>query len=68
MIKQLGSPTFFVTFTTNVNNWAILVKLLKELYADYICKNVGLKNKKSLALKNLLKMTLSLVHVIMNIE
>jgi hypothetical protein len=46
MIKQLGPPTFFVTYTTNVNNWPILVKLLKELYDDYICKNVGLKNDK----------------------
>jgi hypothetical protein len=32
MIKQLGPPTFFMTFTTCVNNWLILIKTLKELY------------------------------------
>jgi hypothetical protein len=26
MIRQLGPPTFFVTFTTSVNNWLILIK------------------------------------------
>jgi hypothetical protein len=44
-----------VTFTTNVNNWPILVKLLEELYDDYICKNVGSKNDKSLDIKELVK-------------
>jgi hypothetical protein len=32
MIKQLGPPKNFVTFTTSVNNWLILIKTLKELY------------------------------------
>jgi hypothetical protein len=29
MIKQLGPPTFFMTFTTSVNNWLIFIKTLK---------------------------------------
>ncbi len=36
MIKQLGPPTFFVTFTTGVNNCLIYIKTLKELYDQYI--------------------------------
>ncbi len=29
MIRQLGPSTFFVTFTTCVNNWPIPIKTLK---------------------------------------
>jgi hypothetical protein len=29
MIKQFGPLTFFMTLTTGVNNWSILVKTLK---------------------------------------
>jgi hypothetical protein len=41
MIRQLGPPTFFVSFTIGVNNLPILIITFKELYDDYICKNVG---------------------------
>jgi len=68
MIRQLRPPTFFVTFTTNVHNWPILIITLKELYDDYICKNVSLKMTNHWTLKNLSKMILSLAHVIMNIK
>ncbi len=68
MIRQLGPPTFFVTFTIGVNNWPILIITLKELYDDYICKNVSLKMTNHWTLKNLSEMTLSLAHVIMNIK
>jgi hypothetical protein len=40
MIRQLGQLTFFVTFTTGVNKWPIFVKILKELYDQYIGENV----------------------------
>ncbi len=30
MIKQLGPPTFFVTFTTCINNWLAFIKTLKK--------------------------------------
>jgi hypothetical protein len=43
MIRQLGQPTFFVTFTTIVNNWPFLLKELKELYDQYIGENLGIK-------------------------
>jgi hypothetical protein len=36
MIRQLGPPTFFVTFTTGVNNWPELVQTLEDLY---LCHN-----------------------------
>jgi len=55
MTKQLGPSTIFVIFTTGVNNWPILIKTLKELYDDYICKNVGLKNDESLDIKELVR-------------
>jgi hypothetical protein len=29
MIRQLGPPTFFMTFTIGVNNWMIFIKTLK---------------------------------------
>jgi hypothetical protein len=45
MIRQLGLPTFFVTFTTSVNNWPILVKTLKELYDQYIDENLRIKKR-----------------------
>jgi len=43
MIRQLGPPTFFVTFTTGVNNWLILIKTFKKLYDQYIGENLGIK-------------------------
>jgi hypothetical protein len=42
MIRQLGPPTFFMTFTTCVNNWLILIKTLKELYDQYIGEILGI--------------------------
>jgi hypothetical protein len=39
MIRQLGPLTFFVTFTTSVNNWPILSNMLKELYEKHVTKN-----------------------------
>jgi hypothetical protein len=36
MIKQLGPPSFFVTFTTCVNNWSILVKTLEDLHIEHV--------------------------------
>jgi hypothetical protein len=40
MIKQLGPLTYFVTFTTNVNNWPIFSNTLKELYEMLIMLTV----------------------------
>jgi hypothetical protein len=40
---QLGPPTFFVTFTTSVNDWPMLIKTLKELYDQYIAENLKIK-------------------------
>jgi hypothetical protein len=39
MIRQLGPLTFFVTFTTSVNNWPILSNTLKELYEKHVTTN-----------------------------
>jgi hypothetical protein len=36
MIRQLGPPYFFVTFTTCVNNWPIIVKKLKGLHIENV--------------------------------
>jgi hypothetical protein len=43
MIKQLGPPTIFVTFTTHVNNWPILVITLKDLHIQHV-QNFNLEN------------------------
>ncbi len=53
MIKQLGPPQFFVTFTC-VNNWSILVKTLKELHIEHV-QNLNIKNKNLPNIKNLVK-------------
>ncbi len=45
MIRQLGPPTFFVTFTTGVKNWLIFIKTLKELYDQYIGEKLEKKIK-----------------------
>jgi hypothetical protein len=66
MIKQLGPPTFFVTFTTHVNNGPILVKTLKDLHIQHV-QNLNIENEDLPNKKILLKMTLSLVCAIMNI-
>ncbi len=34
MIRQLGPSSFFVTFTTSVNKWFIIVKTLKYLHIE----------------------------------
>ncbi len=65
MIIQLGSPYFFVTFTTCVNDWPIIVKTLKELHIENV-QNVIQENKDLPNIKDLIKMTLSLVCIIMN--
>jgi hypothetical protein len=31
MIKQLGPPTLFVTFTTSINNWPTLIETFKRI-------------------------------------
>jgi len=36
MIRQLGPLTFFVTFTTSVNNWPILSNMIQELYEKHV--------------------------------
>ncbi len=43
MIKQLRPPTFFVRFTTCINNWPTFIKTLKQLYKKILTKT---KNKK----------------------
>jgi hypothetical protein len=55
MIRQLGPPTSFMTFTTYVNNWPILIKALKDLYDQYIGENLGIKKDDSLSIKELVK-------------
>jgi hypothetical protein len=42
MIKQLGFPIFFVTFTMGVNNWPIIVKTLKDLHIEHV-QNLNIK-------------------------
>jgi hypothetical protein len=40
LIKQLGPPTFFITFTMGVNNWLALIETLKEWHdQQYVTKN-----------------------------
>ncbi len=39
MIRQLGPLTFFVTFTTSVNNWPMHSNTLKELYEKHVTTN-----------------------------
>jgi hypothetical protein len=37
-----GPPTFFVTFTTSVKKWSILMKTLKDLHTSFFlgkCEN-----------------------------
>jgi hypothetical protein len=51
MIRQLGTPTFFMTFTTCVNKWPIFVKLLKVLYDQYIGENVKIKKDDSSSIR-----------------
>jgi hypothetical protein len=55
MIRQLGPPTFFVTFTTFISNWPVLIKTLKELYDQYIGEKLGIKKKDSLSIKELIR-------------
>ncbi len=55
MIRQLGPPTFFVTFTIGVNNWSIFIKTLKDLYDQYIGENLKIKKDNSLSIKELIK-------------
>jgi len=40
MIKQFGPPTFLVTFIISVNNWSILMKILKDLHTKHFQQNV----------------------------
>jgi hypothetical protein len=40
MIKKFGPPTFFVTFSTSVINWFILMKTLKYLHTKHFQQNV----------------------------
>ncbi len=55
MIRQLGPPTFFVTFTTTINYCLILIKILKELYDQYISEYLGIKKDDPLNIKELVK-------------
>jgi len=32
MTRQLGPPTFFIIFTTCINNWSTFIETLKQLY------------------------------------
>ncbi len=53
MIRQLGPPIFFVTFTIGVNNWPIIIKTLKKLYDQYIGENLRIKKDDSFSIKKL---------------
>jgi len=55
MIRQLCPPTFFMTFTTCVNYWPILIKTLKDLYDQYIGENSRIKKDDSLSIKELVR-------------
>jgi hypothetical protein len=57
MIKQLGPPSFFVTFTTCLNNWSILVKTLKDLHIEHV-QIFNIKNKNLANIKDLVKIDL----------
>jgi hypothetical protein len=39
MIRKIGPPTFFVTFTIGVNNWFILMLTLKDLHFKHFQHN-----------------------------
>jgi hypothetical protein len=54
MIVQLGPPSFFITFTTCVNNWPILVKQLKNLHIEHV-QNFNLENKDLPNIKDFVK-------------
>jgi len=54
MIKQLGPSTFFVTFTTRVNNWPILLKTLKDLHVQH-ARNFTIENENSPNIKDFAK-------------
>jgi len=54
MIRQLGPPSFFVTFTTCVNNWPIFVKTLKDLHIEHV-QNLNKKNQYLPNIKDLVK-------------
>ncbi len=48
MIKQFGLAMFFVTFTTSVNNWLILMMTLKKLHTQHFNENILANNDNSL--------------------
>jgi hypothetical protein len=54
MVRQLGLPYFFVTYTTCVNNWLILVKALKDLHIEHV-QNFNIKNRDLPNIENLIK-------------
>jgi len=53
MVRQLGLPYCFITYTTCVNNWLILVKALKDLHIEHV-QNFNIKNKDLPNIKNLI--------------
>jgi hypothetical protein len=56
MIRQLGPPAFFVTFTIGVNNWPELVQTLEELYAIHNQNNSKYKDVEKPKIADLVKM------------
>lgn len=44
MIRQLRSPTFFVTFIASINNWSIIIETFKLLYNNNYNKTIEISN------------------------
>ncbi len=53
MIKQLRPLTFFVTFTTGINNWSIFTTTFKNLCDEHVIKNTISNNVDTLNIKDL---------------
>jgi hypothetical protein len=63
MIRQLGPPTFFVTFMTCINNWPTLIKTLLQLYKKHTNKKTIIKNGNSPIVRRLTKNDLIIICV-----
>ncbi len=47
MIRHLGPPTFFITFTICINNWSRPIETLKQLYEKNTNESKIIKNDNS---------------------
>jgi len=66
MIRQFRPLTFFVTFSTSVNKWSILMKTFKKLHIKQFQHNVKTIFNNSLTNKDFVKSDSLHVYNIMN--